>query len=60
MTGKELVHLLVANGYVIDRINGSHYILEKVGCLALTIPVHAKKDLPPGLLHSILKRANLK
>jgi len=29
MTGKELVQLLVAKGYKIDRINGSHYILEK-------------------------------
>lgn len=45
MTGKELVQLLIANGYNVDRINGSHYILEKQGYPSLTIPVHAKRDI---------------
>lgn len=60
MTGKELVQLLIANGYNVDRINGSHYILEKRGCPSLTIPVHARRDVAPGLLNSILKKAGIK
>ena len=29
MSGKEVVRLLLANGWQLDRISGSHYIMAK-------------------------------
>ncbi len=60
MKPKELLKLLQADGWAIDRIRGSHYILkhsEKPG--RPTIPMH-NKDLKPGTYNSILKQAGLK
>jgi len=59
MSGKELIKKLLKNGWVLDRISGSHFILIK-GKETLTVPVHGNKDLPKGLLNSILKKGGLK
>jgi len=59
MTGKELITLLKKNGWIIDRIKGSHHILIK-GTETLVVPVHGKKEIPQGTLTSILKKAGLK
>ena len=59
MLDKDLVKMLVKEqGWTIDRISGSHYILVKDN-KTLSVPVHGK-DVKPGLLHSILKSAGLK
>lgn len=58
MKDKDLVKLLKKNGWVVERINGSHHILKK-GKKTETIPVHGK-DVPNGLLEKILKRTGLK
>lgn len=39
MKGKELVKLLQKNGWVVDRIHGSHYIMKKDNETEI-IPVH--------------------
>lgn len=59
MTGKELVKLLIANGWKVDRIHGSHTIMVK-GSQTIVVPVHGNSDLKPGLLNAILKSAGLK
>ena len=59
MTGKEVVKLLIANGWCVDRIHGSHYIMAK-GSQTIVVPVHGNNDLKPGLLNAILKGAGLK
>lgn len=59
MTGKALVKLLIDNGWRIERIHGSHYIMVK-GSQTITVPVHGNSDLKPGLLNAILKQAGLK
>lgn len=60
MKPKELVKALEKNGWYIKRIHGSHYILENTTTkITEVIPMH-NKDLKPGLLNAILKRANLK
>lgn len=59
MTGKELVRLLVKNGWEPDRIRGSHHILMK-GPKTLSVPVHANRDLPQGLLRRLMKDGGLK
>lgn len=58
MKDKELLKLLKKNGWVVKRIHGSHHILQK-GDKTETIPIH-NKDVPAGLLKSILKRTGLK
>jgi predicted RNA binding protein YcfA (HicA-like mRNA interferase family) len=57
MKGKELVKLLKRNGWKLDRIHGSHYIMEKEGKI-VSVPVHSK-DMPTGTLISILKKAGI-
>lgn len=59
MTGNELVTLLKQNGFTLDRVSGSHHVLEK-GSVKVSVPVHGKRDLPIGLLNSLLKQAGLK
>jgi predicted RNA binding protein YcfA (HicA-like mRNA interferase family) len=58
MSGKEFVRLLKKNGWVLDRIKGSHHIMRKNG-LSLSVPVHANEDLKPGILNSLKKQAGL-
>lgn len=58
MTGKEVVRLLQANGWELDRITGSHHIMVK-GDEVLPVPVHGKKELKTGTLHAIFKKAGL-
>lgn len=58
MRDKDLLKQLYLNGWVIDRIKGSHHILKK-GDETLVLPVHGK-DIPIGLLNALLKQAGLK
>ena len=48
MHDKDLLDLLLKNGWKIDRIQGSHHILKKDGQTEV-VPVHGK-DVPKGLL----------
>jgi predicted RNA binding protein YcfA (HicA-like mRNA interferase family) len=58
MKDKDLLKLLIKNGWTEKRIHGSHHILEKDGQIE-TVPVHGK-DVPTGLLNAIFKRTGLK
>ncbi len=58
MKDKDLLKLLKKNGWSTARINGNHHILQKDGKTTV-IPVHGR-DVPTGLLNSILKEAGLK
>ena len=57
LTGMELVKLLIKEGWTVDRISGSHHIMFKGD---KTVPVHAGKAIPTGLLNKLLKQAGLK
>jgi predicted RNA binding protein YcfA (HicA-like mRNA interferase family) len=58
-TGKQLLKILLANGFILDRVTGSHHILiNKDGGRRITVPVHAR-SLPKGTLHEVLKQAGL-
>lgn len=57
MRGKDVVKQLQKQGWIIDRVHGSHYIMKK-GNQTETIPCH-NTDLPPGLFHAIKKRTGL-
>lgn len=58
MRDKDLLKLLQDNGWVTERVKGSHHMLKKGGQM-LVIPIHGK-DVKPGLLNKILKDAGLK
>lgn len=59
MTGHEIIKILKQNGWVVLRINGSHYRLGKEN-LRTTVPSHSKKDLGKGLIAAIEKQTKLK
>lgn len=58
MKDKELLKLLLKNGWQLSEFKGSHHILTKNGKIEV-IPVHGK-DMKIGLLTKILKRTGLK
>lgn len=58
MKYKDLLKLLLQNGWVLDRVKGSHHVLKKDGQTEV-IPIHGQ-DVPTGLLNKILKRTGLK
>lgn len=58
MKDKELLKLLQNNGWNLDRVHGSHYILVKDNH-TLSVPVHGK-DMKKGLELALLKKAGLK
>jgi len=60
MNGKKLKKYLEQNGWVLDRISGSHHIMIKKGCRSIPIPIHGTNDLPVGLVKAILKQAGIK
>jgi predicted RNA binding protein YcfA (HicA-like mRNA interferase family) len=60
MQSRELIKLLQAHGWRLQRTRGSHHQFihpTKVG--TITVP-HPKKDLGKGLVLAILKQAGLK
>ena len=59
MKDKDLLKLLIKDGWKEVNIEGSHHKLEKDGFQHITIPVHGK-DLSKDLLSKILKQAGLK
>jgi len=59
MSGSELVRFLESIGYRVTRTRGSHVRLVSEDGRATTIPVHAHRELPKGLLHGIIHELNL-
>jgi predicted RNA binding protein YcfA (HicA-like mRNA interferase family) len=59
MTGRELIKQLEKNGWILDRIHGSHHIMVNKE-RTLSVPVHGGKDLGKGLLNKLLKEGGIK
>lgn len=55
ISGKDLLKLLQALGFVLVRVNGSHHRLRHPDGRVTTVPVHGKDDLPKGLLRKIIR-----
>ena len=61
MTSADLVKLLKSNGWQEVRQKGSHLVLKhEQNPDNLSVPMHGKKDVPPGLLNALLKKAGIK
>ena len=60
VSGKEFIRLLQKRGWILKRINGSHYIFTKEGQPErIVIPVHGNRPLKIGLLQHQMKIAGL-
>jgi mRNA interferase HicA len=58
MKDKDLLKLLIKDGWEEDRTSGSHHILCK-GSKTISLPVHGK-DMKIGTLKDIIKKTNLR
>ncbi|MCL2139624.1 MAG: type II toxin-antitoxin system HicA family toxin [Treponema sp.] len=45
MTAKEIMKILKANGWELERITSSHHIFSRPGRRPVSVPLHGKKDL---------------
>jgi predicted RNA binding protein YcfA (HicA-like mRNA interferase family) len=61
LTASELIRILGRAGWEVVRHRGSHWRLENPDRPrdAVTVAVHAHRDLPEGTLRAILRRAGL-
>jgi predicted RNA binding protein YcfA (HicA-like mRNA interferase family) len=61
VSGKRVVRALLKAGFAVDRIVGSHHLLVRPGDegRAVTVPVHANRDLSAGTLRSIVQQAGM-
>jgi len=55
ISGKELVSFLEKIGFNIIRTKGSHIRLKSEDGKYTTVPIHADKELPKGLLRKIIR-----
>lgn len=59
MDSRTLIKELIANGWVLDRVKGSHHTYRHPAKgHAVTVP-HPKKDLGTGLVKAIRKQAGI-
>jgi len=59
VSGKDFVKKLMKDGWILDRINGSHYIMCKDN-VTLSVPIHKNEDLDKGIYIQLLKKAGYK
>jgi predicted RNA binding protein YcfA (HicA-like mRNA interferase family) len=59
LSGEEVIKKLTKHGYQVVRQKGSHVRLRHINSRfkPITVPLH--KTIKPGLLHQIIKDANL-
>ena len=59
LTPKKIIKIMVREGFSIDHITGSHYVLlNSLTGKIITVPYHSK-DLPKGTIHSIIKMSGI-
>ena len=60
MNSRDIIRLLVADGWRLKRVTGSHHhYVHPTKSGVVTVP-HPKKDLPIGTLKSVERQAGLK
>ncbi|MEO6155152.1 MAG: type II toxin-antitoxin system HicA family toxin [Thermomonas sp.] len=57
-TSSALIRELIAAGYRLHRIRGSHHVFTKPGSRPIVVP-HPKKALGKGLIAAIRRQAGL-
>nr|DAP45487.1 MAG TPA: hypothetical protein [Caudoviricetes sp.]DAQ62644.1 MAG TPA: hypothetical protein [Caudoviricetes sp.] len=56
---KEVVTMLLDNGFILKSQKGSHMKFEKDG-ITVVVPNHGKKGVEKGTYYSIMRQAGLK
>lgn len=60
VSGRDFARAVERKGWVLLRVHGSHHIYGKNGSVVrLSIPVHEDRPLKAGLLHHLMKMAEL-
>ena len=60
VSGKSFAKMLEKSGWILLRVQGSHYIYGKTGNEArISVPVHGNQPLKIGLLKHLMKQAGL-
>jgi len=60
VTGKDLASAIKRKGWQLARVKGSHHVFTKEGRRErIVIPIHGSQPLKIGLLHSLMKIAEL-
>lgn len=59
MNSRDIIRTLEADGWTLDRVNGSHHHFRHTGKLGTVTVPHPKKDLPTGTVRSIYRQAGL-
>ncbi len=61
MNGKQVIAKLKAEGWQLDRVQGSHHLMVKEGFLRpVPVPVHGSKDLSLPLIKAIERQTGVK
>ena len=60
MNSHDLMAELKADGWTLDRVNGSHHVFKHATKPGTVVVPHPKKDLGKGLVSAIRKQAGLK
>jgi predicted RNA binding protein YcfA (HicA-like mRNA interferase family) len=55
----DLIRLLIADGWTLDRVRGSHHVFKHPVKPGIVVVPHPKKDLGTGLVAAIRQQAGL-
>ena len=59
MRSADLIREIMAVGWALDRVRGSHHVFKHPSLPGLVVVPHPKKDLGKGLVAAIRKQAGL-
>jgi predicted RNA binding protein YcfA (HicA-like mRNA interferase family) len=59
MNSSELIRALLAAGWQLDRVRGSHHVFRHPGRTGIVVVPHPKKELGKGLVAQIRKQAGV-
>lgn len=60
LTSRQVIRALERAGFQLQRQTGSHARLKHADGRVVTVPIHANQDIGRGLLHKILRDAEMK
>lgn len=60
MSSKTIIEMLETDGWILDRVKGSHHVFRHPTKKGIVVVPHPKKDIPKGTQGNILKQAGLK
>ncbi|WP_174279493.1 type II toxin-antitoxin system HicA family toxin [Sphingomonas bacterium] len=59
MDSRTIIRLLKAEGWILDRVNGSHHVFVSGGRPGHVVVVHPRKDTPLGAVRSLERESGV-